>query len=181
MTTILGVEYENRCSLIADSRVTDDSGRIYSHPEMVKISERGSFLIAGAGEVTPCDIAQHIWNPPTVTSKDRQDIYHFMISKAMPSLRECLKANGYNFDEDQEKDSGSRFQFLIAVNGELFDVDQELAVMKSSNGLYGVGSGAAYALGALSAGAEPMRAMEIATELTAFTAPPYQTMVQYSK
>ena len=181
MTTILGIEHEDSCTLIADNRVTDDGGRIYTHPVMKKLSQVGEFIIGGSGEVSPCDIAQHLWKPPTVTSKDRQDIYHFMISKAMPSLRECLKANGYNFDEDQEKNSGSRFQFLIAVNGELFDIDQDLAVMKSSNGLYGVGSGAAYALGALSAGAEPMRAMEIATELTAFTAPPYQTMIQYSK
>ena len=104
-----------------------------------------------------------------------------MISKAMPSLRECLKANGYNFDEAQEKDSGARFQFLIACNGQLFDIDSDLAVMRSSDGIYGVGSGAAYAIGAIHAGAKPMKAMEIAAKLTAFTAGPYITKIQYSK
>ena len=182
MTTILGVEYENRCSLIADSRVTDDSGRIYSHPEMVKINERGSFLIAGAGEVTPCDIAQHIWNPPSLTSADKKDIYHFMISKVMPSLRKCLTENGYNFDEEHDKaKDGLRFHFLIAVAGKVFDIDQDLSVMKTDTGFYGVGSGAHIALGALHAGADPLKAIEIASLLTAYTAPPFLVKTQYAK
>ena len=89
MTTIIGVEFKDKSVLIADNQVTDDSGRIYRHPQMAKICQRGDFLIAGSGEVSPCDIAQHIWNPPKLTTKDAKDVYHFMISKAMPSLRKC--------------------------------------------------------------------------------------------
>ena len=180
MTTIIGVQYDDRAVILADNRVTDDNGRVYRHPEMVKIVERGDYLIAGSGEVSPCDIAQHIWIPPKPTAKDKQDVYHFMIAKAMPSLRECLTANGYNFDEPHDKaKDGLRFQFIIACCGELFDVDQDLAVMRSDTGFYAVGSGAPYALGALTVGAKPMKAMEIAAKLTAFTAPPYLEKVQY--
>ena len=179
MTTIIGVEYDDKAVLLADNQVTDDAGRIYRHPKMEKIAKRGDFLVAGSGEVSPCDIAQHIWIPPKLTTKDRQDVYHFMISKAMPSLRKCLTENGYNFDEDHDKSKdGLRFQFLIAVGGEIFDIDQDLAVMKSSDGFYAVGSGATYALGALHANAKPMKAMEIASKLTAFTSGPYQELVQ---
>jgi len=181
MTTIIGIQHDGSCTLIADNRVTDDSGRIYTHPEMEKLTEVGPFIIGGSGEVSPCDIAQHLWKPPSLTAADRKNVYHFMISKAMPSLRESLKANGYNFDESHDKDSGARFQFLIACNGEIFDVDQDLAVMKSSDGIYGVGSGSPYAIGALHAGAKPMKAMEIAAKLTAFTSGPYITKKQYSK
>ena len=181
MTTIIGIQHDGSCTLIADNRVTDDSGRIYTHPEMEKLTEIGPFIIGGSGEVSPCDIAQHLWKPPSLTAADRKNVYHFMISKAMPSLRESLKANGYNFDESHDKDSGARFQFLIACNGEIFDVDQDLAVMKSSDGIYGVGSGSPYAIGALHAGAKPMKAMEIAAKLTAFTSGPYITKIQYSK
>ena len=45
--------------------------------------------------------------------------------------------------------------------------------MRSMDGTYAVGSGATYALGALHAGAKPMKAMEIAAKLTAFTSGPY--------
>jgi ATP-dependent protease HslVU (ClpYQ) peptidase subunit len=181
MTTIIGIQHNNGCTLVADSLVSDDNGRTWSHPEMTKINKRGAFLIAGAGEVGPCDIAQHIWEPPVLTVKDKKDVYHFMITKAMPSLRECLKANGYNFDEPQDKDSSSRFQFLMAVNGELFDIGDDLSIMRSGDGFYGIGSGAQIALGALHAGAEAVRAVEIAAKLSIFSSGPFQTEIQFTK
>ena len=52
MTTIIGIEYDNHSVIVADSRVTDDTGRIYAHKVMKKISTRGALLIAGAGEVS---------------------------------------------------------------------------------------------------------------------------------
>ena len=178
MTTIIGIEYQDSCFLVADSQTTDDSGKIYSHPDIQKIAERGAFLIAGSGEVLPCDVAQHIWEPPTPTKQDKEDLYHFMIVKAMPSLRKCMSENGYNFDEDSKE---NRFQFIMAVGGEVFDVDQELSISKSADGVYAAGSGAAYALGALYAGADAHEAMEIASKLTAFTAGPYISKEQPRK
>ena len=178
MTTIIGLEYKDRCFIVADSQTTDEGGRIYSHPEVQKISSRGSFLIAGSGETLPCDIAQHIWEPPTPTKQDRDDLYHFMIVKAMPSLRKCLMDNGYNFDEDVKD---TRFQFIMAVGGEIFDIDQELSVSKSADGVYAAGSGAPYVLGAIHAGADAYQAMEIASKLTAFTAGPFISREQPKK
>jgi hypothetical protein len=169
MTTIIGIEKADGCCLVADSRVTDPAGKVFSHPAVTKINKRGAFLVAGAGEVVPCDIAQHIWVPPLLTEKDKKDIYHFMIVKVMPSLRKCFIENGYSFEETGD----NRFHFLLAVNGELFDIDQDLAVSKNADGIYAVGSGADFAVGALHAGATPMQAMEIAARVSAYTAPPF--------
>jgi ATP-dependent protease HslVU (ClpYQ) peptidase subunit len=174
MTTIIGIEKADGCSLVADSRVTDPAGRIFSHSAVTKINKRGAFLIAGAGEVVPCDIAQHIWNPPVLTEKDKKDVYHFMIAKVMPSLRKSLIDNGYSFDDAGE----NRFNFILAVNGELFDIDQDLAVCKNDDGIYAVGSGADFAIGALHAGATPMQAMAIAAKVSAYTAPPFVERLQ---
>jgi hypothetical protein len=90
MTTIIGVQYEDRALLMADSQVTDDNGRIYNHPDQIKITERNGLLIAGAGEVGPCDIANHLWTPPKLTSKDFADIYHFAIILQMLMLSRNL-------------------------------------------------------------------------------------------
>jgi ATP-dependent protease HslVU (ClpYQ) peptidase subunit len=177
MTTIIGIEYGDKSLFVADSRVTDDSGRIYAHKVMKKIATRGSLLIAGAGEVVPCDIAQNIWVPPQFTAKDKKDVYRFMITKVMPSLRKCLMDNGYNFDED--KKDGSRFQFLISVGGEIFDIDEDLSVMKNEDNIYAIGSGGQFALGALYAGASPLVAMEIACKVSAYSAPPFHEEIQY--
>ena len=176
MTTIIGIEYDNGCIMVAYSQTTDDDGFIYNHPQVKKLADRGAFIIGGSGEVLPCDIVQHIWEPPTPTAKDRKDLYHFMIVKVMPSLRKCLSDNGYNFDEPKTE---SRFQFLIAVCGEVFDIDHDLSVSKNGSGIYAAGSGAPYALGALHAGADAHQAMEIASKLTAFTAGPYISKEQF--
>jgi hypothetical protein len=164
--------------LVADSQTTDYSGRIYTHPEVEKITANGSFLIAGSGETLPCDIAQHIWEAPIPTRQDKENLYRFMIKKAMPSLRKCMTENGYNFDEDNKE---TRFQFIMAVGGEIFDIDQELSISKSADGVYAAGSGAPYALGAIHAGADAYEAMEIASKLTAFTAGPYISKEQPRK
>lgn len=176
MTTIIGLEYDDSCVIVADSRTTDDNGRVYSHPNVKKISEVGPFLVAGSGETLPCDIAQNIWEPPTPTKSDYKDLYKFMIVKAMPSLRKCLIDNGYNFEEDTKE---TRFTFIIAIGGELFDVDQWLSVMKSDNGVYVAGSGGAYALGALFHGADAYEAMDIAARISVYTAPPYISKTQF--
>ena len=176
MTTIIGLEYSDSCVLVADSQTTDDSGFIYNHPQVKKIAEINGYLIAGSGEVLPCDVAQHIWEPPVPTKTDKKDLYHFMISKVMPSLRKTLQANGFNFDEPKTE---QRFQFLIAVCGEIFDVDDDLGVSRSASNVYAAGSGAAYALGAMHAGADAYEAMEIASKLTAFTAGPYLSKIQF--
>lgn len=179
MTTIVGVQYDGFCELVADSLVSNDTGRTWIHPDMTKINRRGTFLIAGAGEVAACDITQHIWNPPIPNEKDKRDIYHFMITKVIPSLREALKANGFNFDKAD--DSGnSRFQFIMAVNGELFDIGDDLSVMRSADGYYAIGSGADLALGALHAGAEAQEAVEIACKLSAYSSLPLQVEIQHS-
>ena len=73
MTTIIGVQYEDHCLFMADNQVTLDGGRRYKHPDMKKISKVGDYLVAGSGEVAPCDIAQHLWTPPAMTTKDRKD------------------------------------------------------------------------------------------------------------
>lgn len=180
MTTIIGIQYDNKSEIHVDSRVTDDNGRVYSHPDMKKFAEKGDFIIAGSGETLPCDVAQKIWNPPKPTPKDRKDIYTFIITKAMPSLRECLSSNGYNFDEEHDKKKdGERFHFIISCCGELFDIDQELTVCRNEDGFYVAGSGGEYALGALYADATPEEALSIAARVSAYTAPPFYSIEQY--
>jgi ATP-dependent protease HslVU (ClpYQ) peptidase subunit len=104
-----------------------------------------------------------------------------MISKTMPSLRKFLTDNGYDFNEGkgEGKADESRFNFLIAVGGELFDIADDLSVCRSGDGIYGVGSGSPYAVGAIHAGAKPEKAIEIAAKLDVNTSGPIQIVEQY--
>ena len=169
MTTIVAVQNDDGVTFGADSLVT--STRKFNHPRMIKISQRGQYIIAGSGLSSFCDVAQHIWNPPKPTVEDRKDYYHFIIAKVIPSLKQCFKDNDLKLDED--KDDDPRFAFLIAVGGEVFDIADDFAVSMTSSGFYGVGSGSSLAIGALEAGASIDKALEIASKHDPYTAAPF--------
>lgn len=171
MTTIIAIQEDDGVRFGADSQVTSPSGRIYSHDKMVKITQNNQYIIAGSGECAPCDIAQHIWEPPIPTAHDKKDFYHFIIAKVVPSLKQCFKDNDYKLDG--ESDGETRFAFLIAVGGYVFELADDFSVALDKSGFYGVGSGSAYALGALHAGATPALALKIAAENDAYTSAPF--------
>lgn len=175
MTTIIGLQAKDSCLLVADSRVTDDSGRTYHHPNMTKISKRGKFLVAGAGLTQPCDIVQHSWRPPTPSPNAYKDLYHFMIADVVPSIRTALAVGGYVPDKESEEPD---FIFLIAIKGVIFEIDETLSVLMRDDGIYGIGSGAPYAIGALQAGANWRKAMQIAAKNNVFTSAPFITHKQ---
>jgi len=169
MTTIVAIQYEDQVVIGADSQVT--ATRKFSHPRMVKVSERGQYLIAGAGLSSACDIAQHIWIPPKPTVEDRKDLYHFMIAKVVPSLKQCFKDNDFRLEGD--KDEETRFAFLIAIGGEVFDLADDFAISLDDSGHYAIGSGSSLALGALAHEATLEEALEIAASKDPYTSAPF--------
>lgn len=177
MTTIVAVQYEDKVMFGADAQVTSSNGRISRHPQMVKITERGPYIIAGSGECAPCDIAQHIWEPPTPTVKDYKDLYHFMIATVVPSLKACFKDEDYKWNE-ADPDGETRFAFLIAIGGQVFELADDMSISLDSSGFYGVGSGSSYAIGALCAGAAIGKSLEIASRNDAYTSPPFIYLTQ---
>jgi ATP-dependent protease HslVU (ClpYQ) peptidase subunit len=170
MTTILAIQHPDKVTLGADSQVTAGNGRTANHAQMVKISQKGDYIIAGAGECAPCDIAQHIWIPPTPTNKDWNDLYHFMIAKVVPSLKACFKENEYKWDTEDDE---SKFAFLVAIGGEIFEIADDFSVCLDGKGFYGVGSGSSYGIGALSAGASLAKALKISSDNDAYTSAPF--------
>jgi len=167
MTTILGLQLEDGVTLAADSQIT--YSRIYIQENSGKITRRGDYLIAGAGDVSAGDIAQHIWQPPKPTVADKKDVRHFVITKVIPSLRECLSANGYR--KAEKEDDG--WSFIIALCGQLFEIADDFSVLTDSSGYYGIGSGSPYALGALHQGASLEQALQIADRLDPNTSTPF--------
>ena len=158
----------------ADSQVTDGT-RKNNHVKMEKITKNNGYLIAGSGDSQPCDILQHIFIPPVPNTNERKDLYKFMITKFVPAMRECLEENGWKPDRE-DKDSG--FSMLFAFDGELFDIGDDFSVLLNSDGIYGVGAGSQFAIGALYAGASVEKALEISANNDVYTSGPFQIVKQ---
>lgn len=165
MTTILAICTEEGLTMAADSQITDGTGRV---TQTTKISANGAFLISGAGDCLPLDIAQHLWRTPIPKGIEWDDLLHFMVKKVIPSLRLAMALGGYKKDED-DKDSG--FTIMFAIAGQAFVADDDYSV--STARVLGAGSGSAYAIGAISAGATIEEAMSIAAEHDSYTSGPF--------
>ena len=174
MTTIVAVCKNGNVTMGADSQVTDGS-RPNRHPRMEKITKNNGYLIAGSGDSQPCDILQHIFVPPVPSVQERKDLYKFMIVKFIPAMRECLEDNGWKPSTD-DKESG--FNMLFAFDGEVFDIGDDLSVLLNDDGIYGVGSGSPYAIGALYAGATVEKALDYASSNDIYTSGPHQIVKQ---
>lgn len=169
MTTIVGVQGDKGCLLAADSRTTTPQGRPYTHPQMPKIVERDGYLIACSGDADACDIIQYIWGPPKPDNKVK-DMYLYMITVVAPSIRDSLEESSYERDTS-DKDSG--LLVLLAYKGVIYEIDESFNVSLRDDGIYGIGSGSRYAIGALHAGSGWERALEIAAANDIYTAAPF--------
>lgn len=154
MTTILGKQYKKGYVLAADSQVTVDDTP-FTHADILKIVANGEYHIAGAGNARYCDVAAYDFVPPTY---DGTELYRFMVTKFVPALREAHEKTGYTLKEDET------FTFLVGVANRLFQICDDYTVLCASHGLYGIGSGGPFGLGAMYAGMTPEMAVSIAAK-----------------
>lgn len=155
MTTILGKQFENGFILAADSQVTSGDTP-YRHSVMQKISRVGDLWIAGAGDAAICDVIQHMWTPPKLP-KDVGDAYNLMVKEIVPSMRWAVEKSGVKLEKEDD------FEFIVGFSNRLFVVSGWVT-MASEAGIYGIGTGAPYGIGALAAGAKIDKAIAIASK-----------------
>ena len=183
VTTLVGIELEDRCVLAADSQVTEDNQRTIA-TDTPKIIPVGKYLLGIVGDSRPGDILAYNWTPPNYKGADP---IQWMGKKVLPSILTAFKENGYDpFEAIKEKDAG--FDYLVSFNGNLFHIATDLSFIKSSDKIYGIGSGGAYALGYLYSHMDSFRvstierharkAVEIASMLDINTCPPIQLVTQ---
>lgn len=178
MTTIVAVKTEDKVVIGTDSKVTDGSGRWWSHPATSKVVQRGEYLIGGSGEVAAGDIVLHIWQPPKPTVADKKDLYHFMVAKVIPSIKKCMKDNDYKWERAAGEEDDVKFNFIIALAGEVYEFSDDFGVVMRSNGIYGIGSGSDIAMGVLLKGGTVEEALTISAEYDIYTAPPFKYFEQ---
>lgn len=159
MTAIVGIQGKDWAVIAADSMTTYDD-KPYFSKSFEKVTRKGDYVFAFAGDAVAGNIANFIWTPPKFIKTLSTDV--FMQTKVIPSLREVMRANDYEPDINKHPDSG--FDALICVNGIIYEVDQDFLWSRDDRGLYAVGSGGPIALGALATGfsKNSMKAAEFA-------------------
>lgn len=200
MTTIIGVQGDGFAVVCSDSRISS-MGDGYSQIGTLregssKVAQNGKYLIGAAGDVRAINILHHVFQPPApppnLTGKK---LDQFFTAKFIPALRECFESQGYAVPDrdDKEHMAEQGSSIIVVVSGTIYVVESDYSWSSEASGLYALGTGSSYALGAMQvlvrnkkmnsqlAKSYALRAMAIASKYDPNTGAPYHTYVQGEK
>jgi ATP-dependent protease HslVU (ClpYQ) peptidase subunit len=197
MTTIIAYQGDNYAVAVADSKITshDDNNSIYQANTLgsgsSKLATNGKYILGIAGDMRAINILHHAFTPPTVPDTTRgRKLDAFITSKYIPALRGCLETQGYS---GTDKDTGTVVHastILTIVNATIYAIESDYGWMSDSRGVYAIGTGASYALGAVDAlmpKQKPtiqqaktilLKAINIAAKWDVMTGPPFTVLTQ---
>jgi hypothetical protein len=92
------------------------------------------------------ELIQYHLKLPKVDKEARRDLYKFMVTKFIPSLRKCLHSGGYAEIENEQESGGT---FIVGLLGRIFKVGDDYQVGESAFPFNAVGCGQDIALGSL--------------------------------
>lgn len=194
MTTIIGIQGDGFAVLCSDSRMSsvDDDGYVSRIQTMAtgisKIAQIGNVLIGVAGDIRAINLINYSFQPPQPTPALKgKKLDEFVTNKFVPSLRECFDTNGYSPPprESSQHLAEHGSEMLVIINRTIYQIENNYAWSIDSSGVYSIGTGTQYALGALSALMPPrpfslavakkhaMKAMSITAKYDPHTGPPY--------
>jgi ATP-dependent protease HslVU (ClpYQ) peptidase subunit len=155
MTTVVGLQGSNWAVVGADTRVVED-GRIFNMPTNAgKIVRKDGYIIGVAGDFRPAQIfAHHYKFPklPTYTTIDALD--KFFTQKFIPIMRETFKEHDFTPSEEDG------VELIVSIQGTIYNISDDYAWARDKRGVYAIGSGSGYAIGALAAIGQPKSASE---------------------
>lgn len=158
MTTIIGIQGPDYALVCSDSRIsTMDEGGFTSQittlgSNSTKIAENNKYLLGAAGDMRAINILHHAFTPPTLPAGTTgKKLDNFITTKFVPSLRECFEKQGYASPENESATHIAQHESTImtVVAGTIYVVDGDYSWTSDIHGLYAMGTGSSYALGAL--------------------------------
>ena len=158
MTTIIGIQGQDYALVCSDSRIsTMDEGGFTSQittlgSNSTKIAENNKYLLGAAGDMRAINILHHAFTPPTLPAGTTgKKLDNFITTKFVPSLRECFEKQGYASPENESATHIAQHESTImtVVAGTIYVVDGDYSWTSDIHGLYAMGTGSSYALGAL--------------------------------
>jgi ATP-dependent protease HslVU (ClpYQ) peptidase subunit len=147
VTTVVGLQGPNWAVVGADTRIAEDS-RIFSMPKGTgKIIRKEGYIVALAGDFRPAQIFAHQFDfpkPPAYTTVETLD--KFMTVDFLPLVQEAYKEVGYEVKNVEEGTD-----LIVATQGTIYNIGADSTWARDRRGIYAIGTGSAYAIGAIAA------------------------------
>jgi ATP-dependent protease HslVU (ClpYQ) peptidase subunit len=141
MTCIIGMERGGKVYIGADSIGVD--GWQSTIVANTKLFRKGEMLFGAAGSVRMMQIVQYYVELPQ--HDEAKSDWEYLTVDVTEAIRKSLKDHGHT-KVDNNQESGANF--LIGYKGHLYHLQDDYAITRAQNGLYALGAGAPYAMGA---------------------------------
>ena len=185
MTTIAAIQGSGFAVIGYDSRISGEGGRLYVLPKnSPKVIKNGSYLLGAAGDLRAINLFSTIVLPEPTEKMNAIELDRFVTNQIVPTIKNWFEENSYGKDGEQQS------ELIVCVRGVVYELSENYDCARDANGIYGVGSGSAYAVGALHAMVEKnitveeakdcvKEALRIAMKLDSGTGLPVYVVVQY--
>lgn len=199
MTTIVGIQGDTFAVVCTDSRVSsfDESGMAFQITTLgagtSKVATNGKYILGAAGDVRAINIIHHAFTPPTPPANAYgKKLDQFITRQFIPSLRHVFDEQGYSLPERDSSDHLAEHSstIVVVVHGTLYIIEGDYSWTSDTSGIYAIGTGSSYALGALQAliGGKRLtaqqaksigtKALTVASKFDPYTGSPFQSFVQ---
>jgi ATP-dependent protease HslVU (ClpYQ) peptidase subunit len=199
MTTIVGIQGDNYAVICTDSRISsfDDSGMAFQITTLgagtSKVAYNGKYILGAAGDVRAINILHHAFTPPAPPiNAYGKKLDQFITRMFIPALRACFEEQGY---ANSNRDNGAHIAeqdstIIVVAHGTVYIIESDYSWTSDTSGIYAIGTGSSYALGALQAliGTKKLtaqqaktlanKALTVTSKFDPYTGSPFQAFVQ---
>lgn len=158
MTCIVFVEHPDGVSIGFDSKVS--WGYEHADLEQTKVFVNGEIIFGCAGDMLDANILRYAELP--ALAPNTWDIDRWVTNELIPAITEAL--HNRNAPEYKDGKIGTGGHYLVVVRGRVYQIGSDTSWVRRVNKRYAIGSGADFAMGALSANASITQALEIAAQ-----------------
>jgi ATP-dependent protease HslVU (ClpYQ) peptidase subunit len=167
MTTVIALERDSKVDLGWDRQVTHGVRRI---PGDDKVFVNGGIIFGCSGDVLDSNILRYATLPDP--GQSGWDVDRWVTRELIPAIRTALNTAEATTKRDSKVQTGNFA--LIVVTNRIYMLSSDLSWYRNTDGIYGVGSGSDFAIGAILAGATIDEALTIATKLDVYTGNDHQ-------
>lgn len=144
MTCIVGItDAKNGKVIIGGDSAGVAGDRVVTRADQ-KVFRNSDFLFGCTTSFRMIQLLRYSLKVPPVRE---DDMYAYMCTDFMDAVRKCFREGGYIRHSEEGDELGG--QFLVGFGPRLFQVEPDFQIAESANGLYAIGCGADFALGAL--------------------------------
>lgn len=151
MTTIIAVEHEAGVTLGWDS--TTAYGNSIFESEHPKVFANGEVIFGSAGDVRRTNALAHMEVP--ATDEVGWDVDRYVHDALLPAMLDA-------FDERTVNGNYPEGETLVVVRGRVYEIGNDGCITRRKDRQYAIGSGAAYAYGALRSRVGVREAVDVA-------------------